>query len=111
MAKSPTKSKKSSAGSRAKSKPAPAEPVHPSVHEIGRVVAAGRTVAGNRVDGAATTALADAGTGAPASAGSTIVPRVNVGAAVQAAISFENAAQVMAQATDDTRQMFSVSWG
>jgi hypothetical protein len=43
-------------------------------------------------------------------AGSTTVPRANVGAAVQAAISFENASRVTAQATDDTRTTFTVSW-
>jgi len=48
----------------------------------------------------------------PANAGGSTndVPRENVGAAVQAAVSFENASIVTAEATDDTRRFFRVSW-
>jgi hypothetical protein len=42
--------------------------------------------------------------------GATTVPRENVGAACQAAVSFEQASTVTAQATDDTRTMFTVTW-
>ena len=47
----------------------------------------------------------------PGSGGSSDnVPRENVGAAVQAAVSFENASIVTAKAIDDTRKFFRVTW-
>ena len=42
--------------------------------------------------------------------GSTVVPRTKVGAAVQAAISFENATRVIAEATSEGSEQFLVSW-
>ena len=45
-----------------------------------------------------------------AAKGTTTVPRANVGAACQAAVSFEEASRVTAVATDDTRTTFTVSW-
>ena len=42
--------------------------------------------------------------------GSTVVPRTRVGAAVQAAISFENATRVIAEATSESGDQFLVSW-
>lgn len=42
--------------------------------------------------------------------GSTMVERKNVGAAVQAAISFEDATRVIAEATDEDGTQFLVSW-
>ena len=46
----------------------------------------------------------------PSALRSTVVPRTSVGAAVQAAVSFEHAMRVVAEATDDTRESFGVSW-
>jgi hypothetical protein len=48
---------------------------------------------------------------APAAAGgSTTVPRSSVGAAVQAAVAFENATRVVAEAADAGAANFAVSW-
>ncbi|HYF15149.1 MAG TPA: hypothetical protein VD971_08785 [Phycisphaerales bacterium] len=50
------------------------------------------------------------GTTPAAGARSTVVPRASVGAAVQAAVSFESAVRVTAEATDGTRNEYRVAW-
>jgi hypothetical protein len=77
-----------------------------AVKKKAKSAAKGRSSRSRRVRKASATTAESAA----ASSGSTIVPRANVGAAVQAAIAFENASLVTATATDAAAAQFRIDW-
>ena len=103
MATSKKKTKKKKAAPQVR---AARDPFAVELQRMRRLLASARHAAPNRRDGV----VRGAGVAAAATSGATTVPRNSVGAAVQAAVTFENATGVTATASDDTRQTFDIAW-